>query len=423
MKKINITYETLYELFGRDEQQDSDGVKIKETIAPLYVKTPNGEFVEIQKLIKKPLTEVCGVTTESGKQFDCATGHLFQDRDGNSVRAEDADYVQTTEGLEKIVEYEEFGEAEVFDISIPAPHWYTSPNGIIHHNSYLSYGLIKNFLDNTPDGRVILFDSEIAIDKNDLKEREIDTDRLVMLYPTSLQEFRTQAAQIISGYSKLKKSEKIPLMFVLDSLSNMPSKKELDDAEDAKDVADMTRAKTIRSIFRILAPLLGKHAIPMVVTNHTYDNIMSMYGGKEIAGGGGMKFAASTIIQLSKAQDKDSDNTLKGLILTATLYKSRFTKTGKKAKMNLDFSKGLSKYYGLLEIAEKYDIFPKVGNKFETPEGKFFGSVIYKQPERFFTDEILIKIDEACKKEFLFGSQGDDGEDYIDDEEFAEENE
>ncbi len=277
--------------------------------------------------------------------------------------------------------------------------------------SYLTYGLIKSFLDDNPEGRVVLFDSEIAIDLDDLRDRDIDVERLIMLYPTSLQEFRTQSTQIISGYAKMKPADRPKLLFALDSLSNMPSKKEMVDAEEAKDVADMTRAKTIRSIFRILSPLLGKYSIPMVVTNHTYDNIMSMYGGKEIAGGGGMKFAASTIIQLSKAQDKDADNSLKGLILTASLYKSRFTKTGKKAKMNLDFTKGLSRYFGLLEIAEKYGIFPKVGNKFETPEGKFFGSVIYKQPARFFTDDILLKIDEACKKEYLFGSQDDEVED------------
>lgn len=289
--------------------------------------------------------------------------------------------------------------------------------------SYLSYGIIREFLDNHENGRVILFDSEIAIDKDDLAERGIDIKRLTILYPETLEQFRTQSSQILDGFSKFKPADKFPLMFVLDSLSNLASNKEVSDAQEDKQTADMTRAKVIRSIFRILAAKCGKNRIPLIVTNHTYENIMNMYAGKEVAGGGGLKYGASTIVMLSKAKDQDADKDVIGLTITAKTYKSRFTKPEKKVKLNLSFDHGLSKFHGLLEIAEDYGIFPKEGNKYVIGENKFFGKSIMKDPERFFTDEVLLKIDEACKKEFKFGGGDDqqvDDEDEENEEELAE---
>ena len=415
MKKIGLTYETLFELLGENKTTDSEGIEYKDTKVKIFVKTPDNELVQINKLIKKPVTDICGIETEKGKVFDCATRHLFQDKSGNSVRADKATEILTTDGLEKIIETTPLGQANVFDISIPAPHWYTSPNGIIHHNSYLSYGVMREFLEQNEKGRVVLFDTEVAVDKEDLAGRGIDIKRVVLMYPESIQEFRTQSTQILDGYSKLKKDQKIPLLFVLDSLSNLASAKETDDAVEGKEVTDMTRAKTIRSVFRIITPKLGKNKISMIVTNHTYDNIMSMYGGKEISGGGGFKYAASTIVTLGKRKDQDADKTVKGLIITAKSYKSRFTKPEKKVELNLDFTKGLGRYYGLLDIAEEYGIFPKTGNKYETEHGKFFGTAINKNPERFFTKEILLRVDEACKTEFMFGAN-EAAEEEIDDE-------
>ena len=125
------------------------------------------------------------------------------------------------------------------------------------------------------------------------------------------------------------------------------------------------------------------------------------------SGGSGLKYAASTIVFLSKKKDKDNDE---GNIIVCKLDKSRFTKPQKVVETKLSYVSGLSRYAGLVEIAEKHGIFKKVGNKLEVGDGKkYFEKAINKSPEKFFTPEILEKLEAACNKEFLYGDYDDSG--------------
>ena len=123
-----------------------------------------------------------------------------------------------------------------------------------------------------------------------------------------------------------------------------------------------------------------------------------------MGGGSGLKYAASSIIFLSKKKEKDGQEVI-GNIIKVKMVKSRMTKENKQVEVLLTYDKGLNRYYGLLDLAEKYDIFKKVSTRYELPDGsKVFGKQINNNPEKFFTKEILDQLEEAAKKEFTYGS-------------------
>jgi hypothetical protein len=125
---------------------------------------------------------------------------------------------------------------------------------------------------------------------------------------------------------------------------------------------------------------------------------------KELGGGTGLKYAASTIAMLGKRKEKDGTEVI-GNIIKVKMYKSRLSKENSQVEVLLSYEKGLDKYYGLLEIAEKYEIIKKVSTRYELPDGtKVFGKNINDEPEKYFTKEILDQIDEAAKKEFSYGT-------------------
>jgi hypothetical protein len=197
------------------------------------------------------------------------------------------------------------------------------------------------------------------------------------------------------------------MFMVLDSLGMLSTDKEVTDIADGSDKRDMTRSQLIRGAFRVLTLKLGRAKVAMLITNHTYNIIGAYVPTKEMGGGEGLKYSASTIIFLNKKKEKDGTDVV-GNIITATLQKSRLTIENKKTQTLLDYHSGLDLYYGLLDIAEKYDIIKKVSTRYEMPDGsKVFGKNIAENPEKYFTPEILSRIDEACKKEFLYG--GNDG--------------
>jgi RecA/RadA recombinase len=266
--------------------------------------------------------------------------------------------------------------------------------------SYLALSAAKQFLIDNKNGVVLYFDTEFALDKEMLEKRNLDSNRFKIIQPETLQDFREKAVKFLDGYEKTK--SKTPVMIVLDSLSNLPTKKELEDALSGNEARDMTKAQVIRSIFRIITSKLGKCDIPLIIANHVYSS-MDMYSPVVISGGDGAKYAASTIITLTKSKDKDGTDVV-GNIINTTAFKSRFTKENKKVHMKLDYNTGLDRYYGLLDIAEKYGIFVKSGTRYEMPDGsKVFGKTINENPEKFYTIEILDRIDEACMKEFSLG--------------------
>jgi len=270
--------------------------------------------------------------------------------------------------------------------------------------TFFALSIVKNFLEQNADGEVVYFESESAISKDMMETRGIDVKRVGLVPVTTVQEFRTQSIKLVDEFMKIKKEDRPPLLFVLDSLGMLSTTKEVQDATDGKETRDMTRAQVIKSIFRILSLKLGQAGIPLIVTNHTYEVVGAYVPTKEMGGGTGLKYAASSILFLSKKKEKDGTEQV-GNIIKVRAHKSRFTKENSDVETRLFFDeRGLDKYYGLLELGQQYGVFERVGNRVKTEHGNVYPSAIYKDPEKYFTPEILQALDECARKEFCYGS-------------------
>ena len=269
--------------------------------------------------------------------------------------------------------------------------------------TYFLMGIVKSFLDQDPNAGVIYFESESAITKQMVIDRGIDANRIVVQPVTTVQEFRTQSLKILDMYLAQNEADRKPLFLCLDSLGMLSTTKEVEDTADGKETRDMTRAQVLKAAFRVLTLKLGRAKVPMVVTNHTYES-MGLFSTKEMGGGSGLKYAASSIVYLSKKKEKNGTEVI-GNIIHCKNHKSRLTKENKIVDVRLTYDKGLDRYYGLLEIAEKYEIFKKVSTRFEMPDGtKQFGKEILSNPTKYFTKDIMHKLNLACESEFMYGS-------------------
>ena len=405
--------------------------------------------------------------------------------------------------------------------------------------TFFVLGILKQFLDANKEGGVIYFDTEAAVTKSMMEDRGIDSSRVAIVEPSSIEEFRTTATRILTSY--LEDKDQPPMMMVLDSLGMLSSNKELEDTESGKNARDMTKAQLLRGTFRVLSLKLAKAKVPLLVTNHVYDVVGSYVPMKEISGGcltsgtkvltstglvsiedieagasvmtkegtfeevlqthqfddkelleiqfedgytikcshdhkflvggewvraidldldsdvevsdasaaaldrnymkinhikevaservydisvdnhknyilengvithnSGLKYSASSITMLSKKKDKEG-NDIVGNIIKVRMHKSRFTKENKTVEVKLSYDSGLDRYYGLLDLAEKYEIIKKVSTRYEMPDGtKVFGKAINNEPEKYFTPEIMQQIEEAANKEFMYGVYKDE---------------
>ncbi|AMO42960.1 recombinase [Cyanophage S-RIM50] len=269
--------------------------------------------------------------------------------------------------------------------------------------TFFCLGIVQHFLESDPNAGVIYFESESAISRQMIEDRGIDSQRMMIVPVTTVQEFRTQAIKILDKYLEQKPEQRQPMMFVLDSLGMLSTSKEIEDSEAGKETRDMTRAQVVKSIFRVLTLKLGKANVPLLVTNHTYDVVGAYVPTKEMGGGSGLKYAASTIIYLSKKKEKDGTEVV-GNIIKCKAAKSRLTKENSQVETRLYYDRGLDKYYGLLELGEKYGVFEKRGNRIVIGESAVYPKSILADPEKYFTPEIMQALDEAAAKEFRYGN-------------------
>ena len=270
--------------------------------------------------------------------------------------------------------------------------------------TFFSLAVVKNFLDSNPDSYCLYFDTEAAVNKGLLESRGIGLSRLVVINVVTIEEFRTKALKAVDIYLKTPIEERKQCMFVLDSLGMLSTEKEIRDALDDKQVRDMTKSQLVKGAFRMLTLKLGQAKIPLLVTNHTYDVIGSYVPTKEMGGGSGLKYAASTIIYLSKKKEKDGKEVI-GNIVKAKTHKSRLSKENKQVEIRLYYDeRGLDPYYGLLSLGEKYGVFKKVGNRYEIGEAKVYPKNVYEDPEKYFTPEVMQALDESAQKEYSYGN-------------------
>jgi RecA/RadA recombinase len=271
--------------------------------------------------------------------------------------------------------------------------------------TFYAINVVKQFLHDNPDGAVFYFESESAISKDMMAQRGVPIDRCYLFPVETVQEFRTQALRVLDGYLAKKKDDRKPLMLVLDSLGNLSTTKEMEDIKKGLETRDMTRAQLIRGAFRTLTLKLGKANVAMLVTNHVYANVGGYGPAKRQGGGDGLQYAASQVVFLSKRKERDlgDEDEISGVIVTARLDKSRLTKEDSKVETLLYFDRGLDRYYGLLELAEKFGVWKKISTKYDIDGKLIFGKTIRKNPAKYFTQEVLERIDAGCKDEFLLG--------------------
>jgi RecA/RadA recombinase len=270
--------------------------------------------------------------------------------------------------------------------------------------TFFALSVVRNFLNQHSNSGVIYFESESAISKDMIESRGIDSKRMIIFPVATIEDFRTQATRILDKYLKQPKEEREPMMFVLDSLGMLSTTKEMEDISNDKQVRDMTKSQLIKGAFRVLTLKLGQAQVPMIVTNHTYDVIGSYVPQKEMGGGAGLKYAASTIIYLSKSKEKEGTD-LVGNIIKCEAKKSRLSKEGSKVATRLYFDeRGLDKYYGLLELGEKYNFFTRVGNRITVGGSNVYPKSILSDPEKYFTDEVMAKLEEAARTEYSYGN-------------------
>lgn len=269
--------------------------------------------------------------------------------------------------------------------------------------TFYAIGIATQFLKDNKDGIVIYFDTEQAITKDMFEQRGIDMKRVAVVPVSTIEEFKTQALKIVNEILTQPEGERKPVFMVLDSLGMLSTEKEMNDSAEGKNVRDMTKAQQTKATFRVLTLKLGKAKVPMLLTNHTYQVIGSYVPTKELGGGIGLKYAASNILTLSKSKDK-TDEGVVGNFIKCTNYKNRFVKENMQVETRLNYTSGLSRYYGLTDLALKYNIFKKVSTRIELPDGtKVFEKNLDEEPEKYYTKEILDRLDKEIQKDFKYG--------------------
>jgi len=270
--------------------------------------------------------------------------------------------------------------------------------------TYFSLAVVKNFLDNNPNGYVLYFDTESAVNRELLESRRIDTKRVGHIEVVTVEEFRNKALKALDIYLDKPTEERTPCLFVLDSLGMLSTEKEIKDALEDKNVRDMTKSQLVKGAFRMLTLKLGQANVPLIVTNHTYDVIGAYVPTKEMGGGSGLKYAASTIVYLSKKKEKDGKEVI-GNIIKAKTHKSRLTKENRDVEVRLYYDeRGLDRYYGLLELGEIGGMWKNVAGRYEINGKKLYAKQILANTEEYFTEEVMQKLDTIAKEYFSYGT-------------------
>ena len=274
--------------------------------------------------------------------------------------------------------------------------------------TFFALGLVRRFLETHENGIVAYFDTESAVTADMMEQRQIDTTRVIKSEPDTIQKFRHVTLNMLEHFIIQDGEESVPMMMVLDSLGQLSSTKEIEDTAEGAETRDMTKAQVLKATFRVLNLKLAKAGVPLIVCNHTYDVVGSYVPMKEMSGGSGLKYAASTIAFLSKKKERDGTEVI-GNIVKVKMQKSRLSRENKEIEVLLTYDKGLDRYYGMVDLGINAGVFKKAGNRILIPDQtKLYAKTIYDNPQKYFTSDIMEKIEEYVKREYTYGGMSEE---------------
>jgi len=363
MKRHETTYEKFYEIIEQNPDVD------------YYVETHKGELTKIKGHVKKN-TKMLFLTFNNNIVLECAEEHSFMNSKGESILAKDLKInhrILTKNGSIKLMSKKKSKNTTAYDIEIDSPHWYVNDeNGIIHHNTLTGLICLKTYLDTYPEAIGILYDSEFSFSPEYLNSIGVDTDRVFITPITDIDKLKND---IISQIDSLNNDDRV--FILIDSIGNLASLKETEDAQNQKTSTDMTRAKVLKSLFRMLTPRVNLKNIPIFVINHVYQTL-EIYSKAIISGGTGIMLSANTALIMSR---KKGDKDEQGFEFIIKTEKSRFVKEGLKFPLVIPDGGQIKKYSGLFDLALETGFLEKSGMRYKIPELPDFDLVWRKDVE------------------------------------------
>lgn len=231
-----------------------------------------------------------------------------------------------------------------------------------HFKSILLLVNMKAYLDKYPGSVAIFYDSEFGSPQSYFASFGIPLDRVLHIPITDIETLKFDIMKQLEGISRGER-----VFIAIDSIGNLASKKELDDALDGKSVADMSRAKAFKSLFRMITPFLTLKDLPLHAVAHTYDT-MEMYAKKVVSGGTGLMYSATNVYIIGRQQEKDGTE-VSGYKFVINVEKSRYVREKSKIPLLVTFEGGISKWSGLLELALESGHVVKPSNGWYQPAG------------------------------------------------------
>lgn len=223
---------------------------------------------------------------------------------------------------------------------------------------------MKAYFTKYPTAVAIFYDSEFGTPPGYLKQFGLDTSRIIHV---PLEHIEALKFDLVKRLEAIKRDDKVFIM--IDSLGNLASKKETDDAMEEKSVADMSRAKAIKSLFRIITPQLTTKDLPCIVINHIYKE-MGLFPKNIVSGGTGVMYSSNQVFIITKAQEKGKDGNIAGYKFTINIEKSRFVREKSKLPFTVMHSKGILKYSGLWDLAAEAGLIKEVSKGWYSTDGK-----------------------------------------------------
>jgi RecA/RadA recombinase len=272
--------------------------------------------------------------------------------------------------------------------------------------SLLAINAGHQFLQKYEDALLYYVDTEHAITMDDLEKRGLDTDRCIISHTNEIHALKQDLIEIMDSIEEGKTSPQ--LCIVVDSIGAMVSKKEIDDIRNRNDKKDMTKAQETNALIRNMTYLAGEKNVCLITCGHVYENIGGMGYEKAISGGNGVKYFPNLILTMTKSKHKSGLDVI-GSNIRCKTFKSRLSKENQVVVITNTYEKGLEKWSGMIEFAIEAGVAKKSGSwvQFEGHDAKAQSKAIYREPEKYFTPEILEKINYWVKQNFNYGNQND----------------